>query len=376
MRGLINCFSLLMLLLAFPYAINAQATQELQNNNGYGYVSTFTSSMAMILVFLVCAFFLMAFFIICIRRCAEAADIESAGTAAPATVSRRRGLDPAVIETFPILVYSAVKDLKIGKGALECAVCLGEFDDYETLRLLPKCDHVFHPDCIDAWLAAHVTCPVCRTKLSAESNSRVTEPHNDPNLESSSTTSQIEVGEARNDAVVVNVYENQSEDPQAVETANRTSIARSGISGKFPRSHSTGHSLSQLGGNTERYTLRLPEEVRRQLISLGINKLRRSNSYDVVLPRLESSRKGYRCGGGEAKSNVDNQTGWFDSCVLLRTPSFLARGSSVTFKFPKGGGGDGDGVFGKTPLRSVKTPFDCLNAKAERSKESISRLPV
>ncbi|KAI5315444.1 hypothetical protein L3X38_044620 [Prunus dulcis] len=34
----------------------------------------------------------------------------------------------------------------------------------------------------------------------------VRSPHNDQNLESPSTTSQIEVGEARNDAIVVNVY--------------------------------------------------------------------------------------------------------------------------------------------------------------------------
>ena len=39
-----------------------------------------------------------------------------------------------------------VKAHKASKGALECVVCLSEFDDDETLRLLPKCSHVFHPD--------------------------------------------------------------------------------------------------------------------------------------------------------------------------------------------------------------------------------------
>ncbi|KAF9604768.1 hypothetical protein IFM89_010309 [Coptis chinensis] len=67
-------------------------------------------------------------------------------------------------------MYSVVKGLKIGKGALECAVCLNEFEDDETLRLLPKCDHVFHPECIDAWLASHTTCPVCRANLTPDSN--------------------------------------------------------------------------------------------------------------------------------------------------------------------------------------------------------------
>ena len=47
-------------------------------------------------------------------------------------------------------------------------MCLNEFEDDERLRLIPKCDHVFHPECIDAWLASHTTCPVCRANLVPE----------------------------------------------------------------------------------------------------------------------------------------------------------------------------------------------------------------
>ncbi|KAM5585085.1 E3 ubiquitin-protein ligase ATL6-like [Rosa sericea] len=79
---------------------------------------------------------------------------------------RRNGLDQAVIETFPVLNYSTVKGLKEESAPeLECAVCLNEFSDDETLRVLP-CNHVFHPWCIDAWLADNKTCPVCRAKNS------------------------------------------------------------------------------------------------------------------------------------------------------------------------------------------------------------------
>ncbi|CAD6235049.1 unnamed protein product [Miscanthus lutarioriparius] len=63
------------------------------------------------------------------------------------------------------MAYADVKAHKAGKGALECAVCLNEFDDNEMLRLLPKCPHVFHPDCIDTWLTSHVTCPICHANL-------------------------------------------------------------------------------------------------------------------------------------------------------------------------------------------------------------------
>ncbi|KAI3956680.1 hypothetical protein MKW92_017312 [Papaver armeniacum] len=61
------------------------------------------------------------------------------------------GLDSAVIKTFPVFVYSDVKNVnKVHniKGAiLECPVCLSEFGDKDKLRLLP-CHHVFHPECI------------------------------------------------------------------------------------------------------------------------------------------------------------------------------------------------------------------------------------
>lgn len=80
-----------------------------------------------------------------------------------------KGLDFKVIKTFPVFAYSDVKKpLNIGKWFLECAVCLNEFEDGETLRLLPICCHVFHTECIDAWLACRTTCPVCRAALETE----------------------------------------------------------------------------------------------------------------------------------------------------------------------------------------------------------------
>ena len=59
-----------------------------------------------------------------------------------------------------------MKGLKVQtKETLECVVCLNQFEDDELLRLLPKCSHAFHPDCIDTWLFSHTTCLVCRIIL-------------------------------------------------------------------------------------------------------------------------------------------------------------------------------------------------------------------
>ncbi|CAI7802024.1 unnamed protein product [Closterium sp. NIES-54] len=48
----------------------------------------------------------------------------------------------------------------------ECAVCLGEYAAGERIKVVPACAHGFHADCIDLWLAAKTTCPICRRDLS------------------------------------------------------------------------------------------------------------------------------------------------------------------------------------------------------------------
>ncbi|KAJ7548157.1 hypothetical protein O6H91_07G000500 [Diphasiastrum complanatum] len=45
---------------------------------------------------------------------------------------------------------------------MECSVCISEFQENETGRLLPKCNHCFHTACIDTWFNSHSTCPLCR----------------------------------------------------------------------------------------------------------------------------------------------------------------------------------------------------------------------
>lgn len=86
----------------------------------------------------------------------------------PATfifADRDSGLDKAVVEALPMFSFSALKGMKEG---LECAVCLSRYENPEILRLLPKCKHAFHLDCVDVWLTSHSTCPLCRVRVDAE----------------------------------------------------------------------------------------------------------------------------------------------------------------------------------------------------------------
>lgn len=48
---------------------------------------------------------------------------------------------------------------------LECVICLSVFEDGENGRMLPKCGHAFHVDCIDMWLTSHCSCPICRSPV-------------------------------------------------------------------------------------------------------------------------------------------------------------------------------------------------------------------
>ncbi|GMY23663.1 RING-H2 finger protein ATL52-like [Fagus crenata] len=72
------------------------------------------------------------------------------------------GLDETLIKSIKVCKY------KKGDGSVEgtdCSVCLSEFQENESLRLLPKCNHAFHVPCIDTWLKSHSSCPLCRSNI-------------------------------------------------------------------------------------------------------------------------------------------------------------------------------------------------------------------
>ncbi|KAI5077636.1 hypothetical protein GOP47_0007460 [Adiantum capillus-veneris] len=70
------------------------------------------------------------------------------------------GMDPLMITLFPTIMFSG--DVFASQEDAMCAVCLGEYEDHDFLRILPHCGHTFHVGCIDAWLRRNSTCPVCR----------------------------------------------------------------------------------------------------------------------------------------------------------------------------------------------------------------------
>ncbi|CAL5420815.1 unnamed protein product [Camellia sinensis] len=88
------------------------------------------------------------------------------GRLPPSSSSRKNsGVDRTVIESLPMFRFGSLRGDKDG---LECAVCLNRFEPTEVLKLLPKCKHAFHVECVDTWLDGHSTCPLCRYRVDPE----------------------------------------------------------------------------------------------------------------------------------------------------------------------------------------------------------------
>ena len=99
----------------------------------------------------------------------------AAAAAAPVRLARRLcacGLADAagVVAALPAFPYggapaAAAADGERRRSGVLCAVCLEDVLAGEMVRQLPACRHLFHVGCVDVWLRAHRTCPLCRCEL-------------------------------------------------------------------------------------------------------------------------------------------------------------------------------------------------------------------
>ncbi|CAF1294354.1 unnamed protein product [Adineta steineri] len=68
-----------------------------------------------------------------------------------------------ILDKSPIIIFDT-KNNDITDDDPMCAICLESFIDNEQLRKL-KCSHYFHIACIDPWLLAHQSCPLCNQNI-------------------------------------------------------------------------------------------------------------------------------------------------------------------------------------------------------------------
>ncbi|CAN6278783.1 unnamed protein product [Urochloa humidicola] len=281
--------------------------------------------------------------------------------------STSRGLDADAVEAFPTMTYAEAKALRVGKArgdespGLECAVCLSEFEDGDRLRLLlPKCSHAFHPDCIAHWLAGHVTCPDCRCNLQPSSSSdkdATSATVGDPAISVASSISSDTAAALRGAsaaaaplpvAVVIDVATDEEEEEERRQEAlelRRIRSQRRAVSGRRPAAaaaaegelgrSSHGSLAARLDRDLERFTLRLPEHVRRVIVAAAAAE--------------RGSRRRRRAGeGARSEPLVGRQVGSRWESVLRgitfsgRLSFFSASRATTTVGSGSGGAGGGE----------------------------------
>lgn len=74
------------------------------------------------------------------------------------------GLKSDAIKALPEVSHKSSGSLAVQDDD-QCCICLERFEDGEIVKVLPPCNHFYHPRCVDKWLTAHATCPLCRASL-------------------------------------------------------------------------------------------------------------------------------------------------------------------------------------------------------------------
>lgn len=105
--------------------------------------------------------------------------------------SSRRGLDASALSALPVTSYrKEVVAAGAGAGGTDCAVCLSELADGDKVRELPNCGHAFHVECVDAWLRAKSTCPLCRADVEMQQGNGKAEAQSSSSSSSSAAATE------------------------------------------------------------------------------------------------------------------------------------------------------------------------------------------
>ncbi|KAL2635797.1 hypothetical protein R1flu_007276 [Riccia fluitans] len=131
-----------------------------RSGNGSSAFGSLDPKVVIILVVLLFAVILFALFCAAFRNTVMRCVLWRSGGARSSPV---QGLDAKALAILAVRSYRRAQFEKLTDDTpVECSICLIDFVENENVRLLPRCNHVFHVNCIDTWFLSHVSCPVCR----------------------------------------------------------------------------------------------------------------------------------------------------------------------------------------------------------------------
>eukprot|EP01018_Ginkgo_biloba_P028859 Gb_14777 [translate_table: standard] len=147
--------------------VSASGSQQEISLSPYVGDNTFDSSTLLVFTSFACALISIVGLIAMVRcalRCNPQMAHDSQEINTSNITASNTGMGKMALKALPTIIYSTHSQLPEVK-AMDCPICLAEFKDGQKLRLLPKCNHRFHPQCIDPWLLSHSSCPSCRDSL-------------------------------------------------------------------------------------------------------------------------------------------------------------------------------------------------------------------
>ena len=124
-----------------------------------------------------------------------------------------------------------------------CSICIDDFEPGEKIRLLPRCGHAFHTDCILPWLTERSgSCPLCKRNVMGDGTDGLEES----SAEEHDSNSIIDGGNDAEEGAI----ENEDEDVEE---------SRAGNSQRPQDSRETRESISSSGSNG---TIRISNSAR------------------------------------------------------------------------------------------------------------------
>lgn len=238
------------------------------------------------------------------------------------------GLDEALIKSITVCKYKKGDGLVDGT---DCSVCLSEFEENESLRLLPKCNHAFHVTCIDTWLTSHSSCPLCRANI-APANT-ISGPNHHPPAEETIhrgvAVSALQY-QRRNDSVLViqDLEMGVCEDTAVAPTAGFVpSRERPKTPNQAPGSVVNVEEVEENGIQPIRRSVSLNSSLCQDRVSIA-DILRASEDTDNEESKIEI-QKVVSAGTGSSKQSADEELLSVNNMVMKRMPVAMKRSFST-----------------------------------------------